>query len=191
MAAGPAGANARPRLLSRRLRDDPAARAARRAHRAGRGRRLDAGAGGGEGTTAASCRSMCCSSPRSSGPRRLRGDAQPGAAHGRRSSPSSTTCPASPRHFCADGKPPEAGAHAEASGARRHARASRACRASTTSTAATSAARLPPISSSIGSPVTRADLETTKPTLGRTAAARFADRHASTTRRRRPKASPR
>ena len=39
-APGRAGANARRRALSR-VRDDPAARAARRAHRAGRGRRLD------------------------------------------------------------------------------------------------------------------------------------------------------
>ena len=47
MAAGPAGAKATPRVLSRaRLRRNPAARAARGAHRAGRGRRLDAGAGG-------------------------------------------------------------------------------------------------------------------------------------------------
>ena len=62
MAAGAAGRNAQPRTLSR-VRDDPAARAARGAHRAGRRRRLDAGARSGALRTAASCRSMCCSRP--------------------------------------------------------------------------------------------------------------------------------
>ena len=50
---------AQPRALSR-ARRDPDARAARGAHRAGRDRRLDAGAGGGAGRSAASCRSTCC-----------------------------------------------------------------------------------------------------------------------------------
>ena len=49
---------ARPELY-RELRDDPAARAARRAHRAGRRRRLDAGARGGESERRNDCRSMC------------------------------------------------------------------------------------------------------------------------------------
>ena len=52
--------------LSRaRLRRDPAARAARRADRAGRGRDLDARAARPPRPMAASCRSMCCSAPRS------------------------------------------------------------------------------------------------------------------------------
>ena len=59
------------RALSRgRLRRDPGARAARRAHRAGRDRRLDAGRGSREGASrqgkAASCRSTCCWRPPSS-----------------------------------------------------------------------------------------------------------------------------
>ena len=67
MAAGPAGVEARPELY-RELRDDPAARAARGAHRAGRGRRLDAGARSREGRTAAGCRSTSCSPPPSATP---------------------------------------------------------------------------------------------------------------------------
>ncbi len=54
--------------LYRELRDHPAARAACGAHRAGRGRRLDAGARGRARRTAASCRSTCCWRRRSAMP---------------------------------------------------------------------------------------------------------------------------
>ena len=81
MAPGPAGSKAT-RELYRATRRDPAARAARRAHRAGRGRRLDAGARCGEGERrqaaarhAARCGDQACA-------RRLCGDAQPGGALG-------------------------------------------------------------------------------------------------------------
>ena len=58
------GGTGRPQRAARalsRVRDDTAARTARGADRAGRGRRLDAGARSGEGATAPSCRSMFCS----------------------------------------------------------------------------------------------------------------------------------
>ena len=64
MAAGRAGANAA-RELYRDLRGDPAARSARGAHGAGRGRGLDAGARSREARTAGVCRSPICSPPRS------------------------------------------------------------------------------------------------------------------------------
>ncbi len=59
MAAGPAGAGGEARALSR-LRDHPAARAARGADGARRRRRLGAGARSGAGAVAESCRSTCC-----------------------------------------------------------------------------------------------------------------------------------
>ncbi len=66
MAPGPAGAKATIGFYQgARLRHDPAARAARGAHRAGRDRRLDAGACRRRNRCAEKCRSMCCSSPRS------------------------------------------------------------------------------------------------------------------------------
>ena len=66
MGAGPAGAKATPELYREHGHDEiPAARAARGADRAGRDRRLDAGAAGREAVSAASCRSTCCSAPRS------------------------------------------------------------------------------------------------------------------------------
>ncbi len=82
MAPGPAGQDAHPDFY-RDYRDDPAARTACRAHRAGRGRRLDAGARSGKGQrrhTAARCSAP---SRHRAGPQRLCGIAQPGATDGR------------------------------------------------------------------------------------------------------------
>ncbi len=128
MAAGRAGADARPRALSR-LRDDPAARAARGAHRAGRDRRLDAGAGGRARRTAARCRSPCCSAPAI---RHARdgyvGHAQPGAAHRRQArraeGRAGLRADLPGRRQAARGR-----RDAQADRARRHARPARPCRA--------------------------------------------------------------
>ena len=74
MAAGPAGAQARPEFY-RELRDDPAARAARRADRAGRGRRLDAGARGGQGAWRHAAARCAVGAGHRARPRRLYGHA--------------------------------------------------------------------------------------------------------------------
>ena len=100
MGAGRAGVEGDAAALPRRrIRRDPGARAARRAHRAGRRRRLDAGGGSRQGArrpTAARCparrRHQACA-------RGLYRHPQPGGAHAETSSPSSKTCPALPRPF--------------------------------------------------------------------------------------------
>ena len=126
MAPGPAGRNARPGALSR-ARNHPAARAARRAHRAGRDRRLDAGAASGEGQrrqAAARCAADQRLRPR---PRRLSGLAQPKPTHGKpsgRAQGCSGLCQNVPgRRQGAGGRH-----HAEAAGPRRDTRPARPCR---------------------------------------------------------------
>ena len=85
MGAGPAGAKATPALYREHGFDaNPAARAARRADRAGRGRHLDARVAGRRGLSrqAAARRAVRPRDPPCA--RGLHGDAQPGAAHRRK-----------------------------------------------------------------------------------------------------------
>ena len=146
MGAGRAGANATHGFLSRaRLRRHPGARTARRPHGAGRGRGLDAGAGGRQGPGRAPaarhaargrdppCRATAMWSP------------EPGPADRPRSSPSSRTCRASPRRFSPTARRPRP-ARCAGKRARRHARTSRQGGPRRISIAAMSAARSPPIS---------------------------------------------
>ena len=108
MAAGRAGANAR-RELYRELRDDPAARSACGAHRAGRDRGLDAGAGSGQGPwrTPAARRSAGARDP----PRRARAMSSPAARRGSRAEKLAELqdVPGFAPTFLVDGKPPDAG----------------------------------------------------------------------------------
>ena len=114
MGAGRAGAKATIAALSRcRPRRDSGARAARRAHRAGRGGGLDAGARGGQGArrqrharSAAAC-AVC--SRHQARARGLHGDAQPGAADGRKIRRAGRRAGLL-QAFLVDGKAPEAGA---------------------------------------------------------------------------------
>ena len=128
MAPGRAGANARPRALPR-ARDDPAARAARGAHRAGRGRRLDAGARSRASATAARLplADLLGAAIRHAA-RRLCRHPQPGAADGgeaRRAEGRARLRADIPgRRQAARGR-----RDAQAAGARRDARSSRPCRA--------------------------------------------------------------
>ncbi len=143
MAPGPAGSKAT-RELYRRSRRDPAARAARGAHRAGRGRRLDAGARCRKGQwrqaaarRAAPCRDQSC-------PRRLCGDAQPGGAfqrEARRTEGRTGLCRA--LSFRTASRPKRATGSSRARSRQRSINSQTP--GSTISTAATSAARLPPI----------------------------------------------
>ena len=109
MAAGPAGDGGAARALPR-ARDDTAARAARRAHRAGRRRRLDAGARGGEGEWRQSCRSMSCWRRPSARPATAMRYRAARRGSRRKSLPSWRRCRASPKRFWSDGKPPAVGA---------------------------------------------------------------------------------
>ena len=102
MAAGPAGARATPALYREHGHDDdPDARAARRAHGAGRDRRLDAGARGREGAGRQAAARRCCSAPASAMPATAtpvtRSQARLSAGEAR---PSSRTCPVLPRRSC-------------------------------------------------------------------------------------------
>ena len=191
MAAGRAGADARPRALSR-LRDDPAARAARGAHRAGRDRRLDrwrsrprkahGGAlpldvllGAGDPPRRATAMSV------------TRSQARLTADEARRAR---STCPASrrPSWSTASRRTPARCSSRRALAATldqlAHAGLDDFYRGDVGREIAADLER-------IGSPVTRADLERCRATLRRAAVGRRSTPARSTTRRRRRRASPR
>ena len=143
MAAGPAAAQARPELYAE-LRGHPDARAARGADRAGRDRRLDAGARGGRSVTAEHCRSMCCWRRRS----RSRATAMRSARSQARLTREQFAELEDAAGLCGDFSRRRQGAgsrhQAAPAGARRNARRISPMPASTISIAATSAARSPP-----------------------------------------------
>ena len=145
MGAGRAGAQSDAAILSRRAASrNPGARAARRAHRAGCGRWLDAGARGGQGErrpAAARCSA------------RRRHQACARGLHGRRAArrgsrskntPSWKRRPDFIDAFLVDGKAPEAGAGSSRANSPTRSNTS-PTPGSTTSIAAMSAARSPPI----------------------------------------------